>query len=71
MSKPISNDDIDYISDLAEQLAPRVIGGNGFSVELDADQTTLFYHILTDFIVNNQMSDDLPKDIRKALGEVA
>lgn len=56
--------------EIADRLSPFVISEQPTEMELSSKEVQDLYHMVMNFIVINE-ADDLPREIRKAIGQVA
>lgn len=70
MTELLTENEIDLLEDFREELSPRFISGCGHRPEMSNEMVRILFHLVNEKLVS-VLNDDLPKDIRKALGEVA
>ncbi len=69
MTEILTHNEINLLEEFREELSPRFISGCGHRPEMSNELVKIVFHLVNEKLVN-VVNDDLPKDIRKALGEV-
>lgn len=69
MTEILTEHEIDLLEEFREELSPRFISGCGHRPEMSNELVKIIFHLVNEKLVN-VVNDDLPKEIRKALGEV-
>ncbi|WP_335956580.1 hypothetical protein [Acinetobacter bereziniae] len=70
MTEILTENEIDLLEDFREELSPRFISGCGHRPEMSNELVKIIFHVVNEKLIN-VLDDDLPRDLRKALGEVA
>ncbi|WP_151752075.1 hypothetical protein [Acinetobacter bereziniae] len=70
LTEILTENEIDLLEDFREELSPRFISGCGHRPEMSNELVKILFHLVNEKLVS-VLNDDLPREIRKAIGQVA
>lgn len=70
MTEILTENEIDLLEEFREELSPRFISGCGHRPEMSNELVKIIFHVVNEKLIN-VLDGDLPRDLRKAIGQVA